>query len=197
MADQHLILIKHSSPQVVAGVSPELWVLSREGQERCALLADRVGKYHPAEIFTSDEAKAIETGKLLAAKLSMPGQPAIGCREIPGLQEHDRSNVPHLRSSEFISRMELAFRKPNELLLGKETVAAAGARLESALRKLVESHTGKSIAVVSHGTVLAAWLGRQLQQDAYTLWRKMGLPSMAVLRLPGLELVEMVYQITP
>ena len=48
-----------------------------------------------------------------------------------GLAEHDRSNVPHMRSGEFISHVELFFRRPRELVLGNETAEQTAERFEA------------------------------------------------------------------
>src|SRR6266581_9482926 len=112
-----LILVKHAAPVVAPDVPAEQWRLSEQGRAACAPLAEALRKYAPRVVVASEEPKARETGELVARHLGVPFHTA------PGLHEHDRSNVPHLRSGEFISLMEVLFRKPNQLLLGRETAA--------------------------------------------------------------------------
>ena len=144
-----LILIKHASPLVVPGKPPEQWRLSDQGRESCGPLAEKLRGHQPAVVVSSVEPKAIETAEFVAASLGVSHHTA------PGLHEHDRSNVPHMRSGEFISMMELFFRRPDELVLGKETASEALARFSKAVDAVVSQHADQTIAIVSHGTVIA------------------------------------------
>ena len=180
-----LILIKHAAPLVDPQKSSEQWKLSEKGRESCAPLADALRALEPKILVSSEEPKAQETAQLAASRLSVPTQTA------KNLHEHDRSNVPHMRSGEFISHMELFFRKPEDLVLGKETAAEAQARIESALRDLLEKHPSGNIAVVTHGTVLALFLAARSSRNGFDLWREMGLPSFAVLSLPDYRLEQL------
>jgi broad specificity phosphatase PhoE len=189
-----LILIKHAAPEVVAGVPSEQWRLSEQGRAACPRLAEALRRHAPAVVVASEEPKAAETGELVARELNVPFHTAAG------LHEHDRSNVPHMRSGEFISMMEVLFRKPNQLVLGTETAAGALKRFRNALDDVLEQHggDGKTVAAVSHGTVIALLLehlagpgGRR----GFDVWRAMKLPSYAVLRLPGMAVDEVVDQL--
>ena len=186
---RRLILIKHASPYVVPGTPPERWRLSDRGIEACAPLAERVRPHAPAVIVTSAEPKAAETGKLVGERLNVPVE------EADGLEEHDRSNVPHMRSGEFISHMELFFRRPRELVLGSETADEAAERFAAAVDAVLANHPAGNIAVVSHGTVLALFIAQHTKQNGFELWRRLGLPSMVAMDVPGFGVVEMVEKV--
>src|SRR5437588_512588 len=109
-----LILIKHAKPLVDPTQSAELWNLSDEGREQARMLAAQLAPYQPAVVVSSQEPKAIETAEIVARELKIPNESA------PDLHEHDRRNVPHMRSGEFISHIELFFRRPDEVVLGQE-----------------------------------------------------------------------------
>src|SRR5687767_3511724 len=96
-----LVLIKHAPPQVVPGTPSEQWTLSDAGRAACGPLAERVRPHRPAAIVASVEPKARETAEIVGAALAVPVSTA------DDLHEHDRSNVPHLPSREFISMVEL------------------------------------------------------------------------------------------
>src|SRR2546429_5253264 len=96
-----LILIKHAQPLIDATKPPEKWRLGEMGRQSCNALADAIAPHQPSIIISSQEPKASETADLVAAKLNLPHETA------PDLHEHDRSNVPHMRSGEFISMIEL------------------------------------------------------------------------------------------
>src|SRR4051794_3604993 len=186
-----LILIKHASPFVIPGTPPEQWRLSDKGKESCVPLADALREHAPAVIVASEEPKAAETAELIAEQLKVPVETA------PGLHEHDRSNVPHMRSGEFISHVELMFRRPRELVLGSETAEECAERFEDAIADVLAKHAsaGGNVAVVSHGTAIALFVARHSQENAFALWRRMGLPSFAVLALPDFSVEQIGDQV--
>jgi len=184
-----LILIKHASPLVDANVPSEQWELSQEGRSRCAALAGALRPYSPAVIVSSSEPKAEQTAQLVAAELG------VGVEKGDDLYEHDRSNVPHMPGREFISMMELLFRRPGELVLGDETADEAADRFEQAVQQALAAHPDGNVAIVSHGTVIALLLARRGAGRGFQTWREMGLPSFAVLEVPGFKLEKMVARI--
>jgi 2,3-bisphosphoglycerate-dependent phosphoglycerate mutase len=184
-----LILIKHAAPVVSPGVPPEKWVLSDEGKRRCAPLAEAIRPYAPAAVVSSLEPKAAETGELVAAQL------AVAFEAAAGLHEHDRSNVPHMQSREFISLVELFFRKPSERVLGNESADEALARFEQAVADVPSRYAGQTVAIVSHGTVLSLLLAKHGGGRAFELWRRMGLPSYAVIDLPAWRVERIVEKV--
>jgi broad specificity phosphatase PhoE len=188
-AMRKLILIKHASPLVVPGTPPQNWKLSDKGRESCGPLANAVRAHAPTIIVASDEPKAKETAELVANALGVPVETA------PGLHEHDRTNVPHMRSGEFISHMEVFFRKPTERVLGRESAVAALDRFEQAVNDVVAKHAGGNVAIVSHGTVIALLAAEHSDRYGFELWREMGLPSFAVFELPGFRLSEVIAKV--
>jgi broad specificity phosphatase PhoE len=180
-----LLLIKHASPLRQPDLPPERWPLSDEGRQKCDLLAQRIAEHRPNVVVSSDELKARETAEILATHLT------VSMKTAPGLHEHDRSSVPQLRSGEFISMIELMLRRPDELVLGEETANGALSRFDRAIRRVIDEHPNQDLAIVSHGTVIAMLLAKYSNRAAFALWREMGLPSYAVLSLPGLVLQEL------
>src|SRR5687768_11730602 len=151
VAMRKLILIKHAAPLVIPGTPPEKWTLSDKGRESIPALAEAVRAHAPGTIIASEEPKACETAELLGQQLGG----GVPVETAPGLHEHDRSNVPHRRSGEFISHMEVFFRKPTERVLGRESAVQALDRFEQAVNDAVAKHAEGNIAIVSHGTVIA------------------------------------------
>ena len=182
-----LILVKHAAPQVVPGVSPEKWTLSPRGRESCPVLAEKLRPYELGVIVSSTEAKAVETARLVSVELKVHHEAAAD------LHEHDRSNVPHLRSGEFISMVELFFRRPDELVLGKETAQLAEQRFANAVQTIIKTHAKvETIGIVSHGTVIALFLARCATRAPFQIWREMGLPSFVVLDRSTNQVIETV-----
>ncbi len=184
-----LILIKHAPPQIEPGVSSHEWKLSPAGRERAAALAERLRPHAPAVVFTSDEPKAIETAEIVATALGVPHEVAAD------LEEHDRSNVPQMPTREFISSMALFFKKPSELVLGRETAEQAQRRVTVAIDRILSENSKRDVAVVTHGTVLALYLAPIMEGDPFDLWRRLGLPSYVALDAESLEVIETVERV--
>ena len=184
-----LILIKHAKPQVEEDVPSHEWELSAEGRESCRALVPLVGRYEPRVIVTSDEPKAIQTGAIVAEALG------ISTRIGESVYEHDRTNVPMMGSREFISTMALFYKERGRLVLGRETAEEALERFEGAVKGLLEEEPAGNVAVVTHGTVLALFGEAHGAGDGFSLWRKMGLPSMAVFSAPEFELEAVVERV--
>ena len=92
-----------------------------------------------------------------------------------------------MRSGEFISHMEVFFRKRDELVLGRETAQEAEDRFAAAVDDVLAQHPQGNVAIVAHGTVIALLLSRHGGKKPFELWREMGLPSFAVMSLPDLR----------
>jgi broad specificity phosphatase PhoE len=180
-----LILIKHARPLIDPATPSDLWKLSEEGRAQSLTLASQIAQYQPAIILSSDEPKAIETAQIVANELKIPTESAVD------LREHDRSNVPHMRSGEFISHVELFFRKPKERVLGKESAHEALGRFENAIDDVLAKHAEGNVAVVSHGTVIALFIEEHSERPGFGVWREMSLPSFVIFDLPEMRLTEM------
>ncbi|MCS7034954.1 MAG: phosphoglycerate mutase family protein [Phycisphaerae bacterium] len=169
-----LVLIKHARPIVNPSDPPELWPLSEQGRTDATRLAEALAGSGIGRIFHSRETKASETARILADRLRVPVAPR------DRLHEHDRSNVPHMRSADFISYIELFFRKPGELVLGKETADQCLKRFSDAVDSILAESGEDTPGVVTHGTVLALYLSRLGAGKPFDIWRRMQLPSFAV-----------------
>jgi broad specificity phosphatase PhoE len=173
-----LILIKHARPQIDPRTPSEEWELSDEGRQGAAALVERLRTQEFDHLFSSTEPKAVQTAQILGRALNRPVEP------FADLHEHDRRDVPHMDSREFISMIALFFKQPDRLVLGHETADEAAARFEAAVDRVLEKTTG-DVAIVSHGTVISLFAERRAGQEPFALWRRMGLPSFIVLETPG------------
>jgi broad specificity phosphatase PhoE len=144
-----LILIKHSKPEIKADVPAKFWDLSTEGRERAARLAERLTKYAPQRIMSSDEPKAIQTAQIVADIHHIPHH--VG----QNLHEHDRSNVlANDGQAQFETKVASFFDHPDDLVYGRETAAAALSRFSQALDETINRYPVDTLAVVAHGTVI-------------------------------------------
>ncbi|HEY7115545.1 MAG TPA: histidine phosphatase family protein [Tepidisphaeraceae bacterium] len=180
-----LFLIKHARPQIDPQVPSERWSLGPEGRDAATRLADRLRGRGIGRLYTSTEPKALETAQIVGQSLE------LSAVELPDLHEHDRSNVPHMDTREFISLMALFFKQPDRLVLGEETADEAYERFAAAIDGILERESGDApVAVVSHGTVIALLAQHRAKQDPFAVWRRMGLPSFMVLETRDGLLVE-------
>ena len=182
-----LILIKHAKPVVDPDVPSDQWQLGDEGLGRAARLAVVLKLYALTELVSSTEPKARQTAEAAADVLG------IGVRTAEDLHEHDRSNVPHMDSRDFISAVAQFFQQPRRLVLGNETAEEAGRRFSDAVdAQMASTAADKDVAIVTHGTVISLFAQRRAKQDPFALWRRMGLPSLIAFELPAYKVVSLV-----
>ena len=184
-----LLLIKHARPEVIPTVPAHEWHLGEQGKELSRKLGQRLLPYNLKQVLSSEEPKAVETAQIVAAQLSIPSI------AVPGLQEHDRSNVPQMEPRVFQSAVAQFFQKPARLVLGRETAEEVYERFEEAMRRLLTTYTDGDLAVVSHGTVIALYLYKQAKLNPYHIWRDLALPSYVVLSLDDFKVLETVAKI--
>jgi broad specificity phosphatase PhoE len=178
-----LILIKHSLPEIVENQLARDWKLSDEGCIRAGRLAERLIPFRPDVIVSSKEPKAKETAQIIADKVSLQ----LSLAE--DLHEHDRSNTPYLSPANFQDSIREFFEKPTQLVFGCETAEQAYTRFCHATNSIMEKYVNKTIAVVSHGTVISLFVSRLTGIPSLGLWRELGLPSYVVLDMQGKKLI--------
>ncbi|MCW5850422.1 MAG: histidine phosphatase family protein [Anaerolineae bacterium] len=181
-----LILVKHSAVTIDTARAASAWRLSDEGRRRCDALAERLAAYQPQRVVASQEPKAAETGRLVAERLALPFTTA------PDLHEHDRRGVPFLGADEFQAAVARFFAESDGLVLGRETAAAALARFDAAVRRVLAQFPGEALVVVAHGTVISLFVARHAGVEAFDLWRRLDLPSVVVLDWPTATVLEVV-----
>lgn len=182
MSQPKLILVKHSLPFINPELPPNKWKLSTEGEKRCILLAQQLSPYLPLKIFSSRELKAIQTAEILSHCLGLSSQVENG------LHEHERPEPGLLSVDEFEERVKSLFASPESNIFGSETALQAQARFYESVMQLTTQHTGATILVVSHGTVISLFLQMVCQVEPFKLWKSLGLPSFIVLSLPDYRL---------
>jgi broad specificity phosphatase PhoE len=179
----YLILVRHSAPEIVPQVPARDWHLSAVGRARCVPLAAELAAYQPRAIITSVEAKAVETGRIVAERLGVPRE------TMDGLHEHDRRNVALLDPATFQARVAAFFAQPETLVLGSETGAQARHRFTRAIDAVLATYPDTAVAVVAHGTVMTLYLAQVAGIDPYPFWQRLGLPAFVVLTRPTLAVL--------
>ncbi|HXH22188.1 MAG TPA: histidine phosphatase family protein [Dehalococcoidia bacterium] len=181
-----LLLIKHSLPDVRPEHPPSRWRLSPEGSRRALDLAEALRLFGLARLYASSEPKASQTAALVAERLGVPWE-ARG-----GLEEHHRDHEPFLPEEEFQERVAALFARPSERVFGDESADEARARFAAAVEALVADD---DVGIVAHGTVISLLVAAKSGLDAFSLWRRLGLPSYVVLETPSWRVVEVVEEV--
>jgi broad specificity phosphatase PhoE len=178
----HLVLVKHSLPAIVPEQSSREWILSERGRYRCWTLAARLAAYRPEAIVTSVEPRAKETAAFVAERLGVP------CEEVENLHENDRTGFPFLETAFWKAALAAFFANPHAQVIGNETAEQAYRRFEEAIEHAVQRHSGRNLAVVTHGTVLSLFVARKNGLKPFPLWEQLDCPSFIVLSLPDYRL---------
>jgi broad specificity phosphatase PhoE len=185
-----LIMIRHAPTAVNPDVPPEKWALSEEGERRAAQLAEVLAVHRPGVIVTSQQTKAVDTGRIAAGRLGIP------CKAADGLHEQRRDDDVYLCEHEFRARLETFFTRSDHHIPGDETADEVHRRFSNAVVNVLDRYPGQNVGIVSHGRALAVYLSRLLQVDPLPLWERLGFPAVVVLSMPRYDLVDMIEEVT-
>ena len=180
---KHLILVKHSLPEIVENLPAREWELSEEGQIRAQRLAERLSPFRPEYIISSVEPKARETAEIIA------GRHNLELHIADGLHEHDRSKIPYLSKDEFQAAMHKFFEKPDTLVFGSEKADEAYTRFYQAVHSVLDCHPNDTVVIVAHGTVISLFVSHLTGISGWSLWSELGLPSFVVIDVQSNTLV--------
>lgn len=180
-AGAQLVLVRHSLPALDWELSAPEWTLSASGRARCRPLAKQLQPYEPEALVTSSEPKAAETAQLLGRHLGLAAE--LDDR----LREHDRAGVGRLEAPEWERAIAEVFARPQEVVLGAESLDVARRRFAGAIDERL-AQVGGTLVAVTHGTVMCAFAAERAGVDGLALWRSLDLPAFLVLGRPGLSL---------
>lgn len=159
-----VLFITHPEVVVDPATPIERWGLSARGVERMRVFAASADVEGVCEVWASGETKASEAAALLGERLGLT------VRVDSELGENDRSATGFLPPDEFERTADAFFARPEESVRGWETAAAAQARIERAVERILAQRSGEGdVAIVAHGAVgtllLCATLGRPITRD--------------------------------
>ncbi|MGJ3240977.1 MAG: histidine phosphatase family protein [Anaerolineae bacterium] len=183
-----IILIRHAPTQIDPQRAPAEWALHPESTVLCQQMSVQLRPYGIRAIYASTEPKAHATGRVLGDQLDVP------CAPYPDL--HETGGAPfypdHERFKQVVRR---AMAEPERLIFGTETFADARRRFADALVRLTDQHRDQTIAVISHGRVLATYLGELMSESSERIWDRLHMPAYAVLNWHTQRISTIVYRI--
>lgn len=173
-----LVLIRHAAPNIIPTVPASEWWLSEGGKSSCKLFAKRLEAFHPTTLYHSHEPKAVQTAEILAESMD------LSCKPHPNLHEHDRQNYKFLSQHEFERDVQRFFSNPSEVAFGTESADAVYKRYNSAVLNILQMEKPRAsndIFIVSHGTVMSLFTARNTNQDPFSIWKQLTMPSAVIL----------------
>jgi broad specificity phosphatase PhoE len=178
----NLIFITHPEVRIDPLIPVDRWRLSDGGVARMRRFVEGPVVAEVTSIWASTEVKATETAAMLAARLR------LGIEVASGLGENDRSATGFLPAAEFEKVADAFFAYPEESVRGWERAIDAQRRIREAVDRIVATHRGGDLAIISHGAVgtllLCSCLGQAISRKADQPFQGhywiAGLPSLTV-----------------
>ncbi len=168
-----LYLVRHSDVTVRPERPGAEWHLSQDGRAAADALADDPHWAGLVSIYTSPEPKASSTAQRIAARHGLPIRIERDLREVEGRrwteQAEYRVQVRRYLAGEAVDRWE--------------TEQEVQRRVRASIEATMERHSGRDVAVVSHGLALTVYLAGLLDLDAaaaYELWAGIRFPDIAI-----------------
>lgn len=155
MSDTKLIFLRHADTEKNPSVNAAEWGLSEKGQQQ-AVETSRLPIMESVDvIYVSEEQKTLLTVTPLAEKLSKETCPLAAFNEVK-------------RGDKFLTKEEFEAEKVKQLedlsyqAFGGESGIEALTRFKQGIEKVTKDHHGKTILVVTHGTVLNIYFAELL-----------------------------------
>jgi broad specificity phosphatase PhoE len=150
-----IIFLRHAETEKDPGVNAAQWGLSEEGKRQALGIVDSELMRDIDAIYVSSEPKTMETVRYLAERLSI----------VPVV---DSSFDEVKRGDAFFAKTEFEEEKRRQLAdfaykaFGGESCDEALARFAAGIRAAERDHSGKTVLIVTHGTVLNAYFAELL-----------------------------------
>lgn len=175
MPGDSFLLVRHAHTAQI-GPDAARWSLSERGRAEAARLAAWAGWREVTALVSSDEAKAIETGAVVAAAhRHLRVLPPVA-----GLAEVDRRGV---YVDDYEGAVAAFFAQPDASPHGWEPAHDALRRFTAAVESVLAAHTGETVALVAHGLVFALYGSTLVGGPALTLENWRGIPFASVARV--------------
>ncbi len=177
-----LHFVRHGPVTVDLNRPSEEWELTPDARPAIAELARKLSGLEPRRIISSHHVKATQTAGVLADILQAPVEVKTG------LEEHHRDQKDFFSSrTAFDEAMAAFFRRPEEIVLGRESARMARDRFAAAIDAIM-AETDEDEMIVTHGAVMAVYLASAGNGPAEDIWRRLGQPDHLRVEWPGLQI---------
>ncbi len=156
--------------------------LSPLGRDQARALAERLAPERISRVWTSDMARAVQTGEIVAAALGADVVVRKGLREFGVGDAAGTTGDPDPFAETFAAWLDgdLAARIP-----GGESGDEVVERYTAVLDEIADAHRGESVLVVSHGGVMCMALSAIARNLALSHSRDLPMPHCGVVALEG------------
>jgi len=176
-----IYLIRHAHTEIVADQPAAEWELSPKGLSQAEAVANLPFWPEVRAIYSSPEAKALQTAAGAARRFALP---VVVVEELKELER------PAGLSPDYFAAVQACFGAPEQSVQGWEPAAQVQRRMLQALTTLPAGDG--PVAVVSHGLSYALFFAALAGKAAPSLeeWRSIPMPGWAALEMPEGKLVE-------
>ena len=179
-----LFLIRHAKTKVIKDQASHLWQLEPSAYAASQNLARELKGKSIDKIISSKEPKAAETARAIAQTLELPFE------MFKGLEEHDRTGVSFIESQDkWLKTLRAFFANPDSLIFGNETAEQARLRFDESIKALIQTYPNGTLAIVSHGTVMALFISHYNNLNVFEFWQTLKMPDYLELSLPDFRLL--------
>lgn len=147
------------------------------GREQARGLAEAMAGERIARVWTSDMARAVQTGEIVAARLGVDVIVRTGLREFGVGDAAGTTGIPDPFAATFGAWLggDLAARIP-----GGESGVEVVQRYEAVLDEIADGHRGESVLVISHGGVMCMALSALARNLTLSHSRDLPMPHCGV-----------------
>jgi broad specificity phosphatase PhoE len=181
----YLYLIRHPRTHVDPTRATAEWNLSDEGYSQVEALADAPFWHSVSALYSSTQPKATRAASAIAV------QHNIRLTLSPDLVEVQRGSDVFRSLNDHHTQLRQFFLNPHEHISGWETAATALARFQNAVTEIRELYAGRSVAILSHGTVLTLFTA-MLDGEVPTLerWQAIGFAAVATVDMKTNKIIQ-------
>ena len=112
------------------------------------------------------------------------------------LGEHRRETATYFDSeAKFRAAVHDLLTNPDQLIFGEETGTQAYRRFRTAIDNILADYAGKTVIVVTHGTVMSLFLAQAAGVEPVEFWESLGMPAYVILDLPEFKIVKRVREV--
>lgn len=180
----YLYLIRHPRTHVDPSRQPHEWALSDQGRAQVNTLIEAPFWKNVVAVYSSNQPKAMEPARAIGQRYDIP------VTSMPGLAEVRRGAEIYHSTGDYNSILGKFFSSPDFSIQGWERAGEALARIQQAMQEIIGQHPGKSVAVLSHGTILTLYTA-MLEKQSPTLqrWREIDFASVGTVDTETMELI--------